>query len=90
MVCNKKSFSFQPKDGEPTIRVFSDTPIEIKDNFFYKPVGRTDLLKAPETFPMAECRYTLKELTVVWHIFGGCDLGPVDSVHGGETVEASR
>lgn len=70
----------QSKDGEPEIRVFIDKTIEIKDNYFSKPIGRTDLLKAPENFPLAESRYTLKELTVVWFIYGGSDLTDVDRV----------
>lgn len=68
------SSTIQPNDGEPAIRVFINTPIEIKDNYYCKPIGRTDLLKAPENFPLAESRYTLKELTLVWYIYGGSDL----------------
>ncbi|XP_045166071.2 autophagy-related protein 2 homolog A-like [Mercenaria mercenaria] len=67
-------------DGEPAIRVLVTAPVEIKDNHFSKPIGRTDLLKAPENFPQAESRYTLKELTLVWYIYGGSDLTEVDRV----------
>ncbi|KAL3873570.1 hypothetical protein ACJMK2_036667 [Sinanodonta woodiana] len=63
-----------PKDGEPSIRVFTQTPIEIKDNYFENPSGRTDLLQSPELFPVAEGRYTLKELNLVWYMYGGKDF----------------
>lgn len=61
-------------DSEPSIRVFLDKPIEIIDDYFSKPIGRADLLKSPDHFPMAESRYTLKELTFVWYMYGGSDF----------------
>ena len=39
------------------------------------PLGRIDLLKSPDHFPHAEYRYTLKDLTVVWYMYGGKDFG---------------
>lgn len=62
------------QDSEPSIRVFLDKPIEIIDDYFSKPIGRADLLKSPDHFPMAESRYTLKELTFVWYMYGGSDF----------------
>lgn len=64
----------QPRDGKPEVKIFTDEPIEIKDNYFSLPHGKTDLLKAPDHFPNAEYRYTLKELTIVWHMYGGSDF----------------
>lgn len=69
-----KLYEFQPKDGEPCVRVFTTDPIEIKDNHFSQPTGKTDLLKAPDHYPTADYRYTLKELTVVWYMYGGRDF----------------
>uniref|UniRef100_K1RSP2 Autophagy-related protein 2 n=1 Tax=Magallana gigas TaxID=29159 RepID=K1RSP2_MAGGI len=63
-----------PRDGKPEVKIFTDEPIEIKDNYFSQPHGKTDLLKAPDHFPNAEYRYTLKELTIVWHMYGGSDF----------------
>lgn len=63
-----------PRDGKPEVKIFTDEPIEIKDNYFSLPHGKTDLLKAPDHFPNAEYRYTLKELTIVWHMYGGSDF----------------
>jgi autophagy-related protein 2 len=65
---------FQPRDGEPCVRVFTTDPIDVKDNYFSQPLGKTDLLKAPDNYPPAEYRYTLKELTVVWYVYGGSDF----------------
>lgn len=44
------------------------------DNHFKRPEGRADQLKAPEHFPMSVNRYTLREMTVVWHMYGGHDF----------------
>lgn len=37
-------------------------------------MGKTDLLKPPKHFPPAVLRYTLCEMTLVWHIYGGYDF----------------
>lgn len=52
----------------------SDDPIRIIDNHFSVPHGKPDLLKAPADFPMAVQRYTLCEMTLVWHMYGGHDF----------------
>lgn len=65
---------FQPRDGEPCVRVFATDAIEIKENYFSQPTGKTDLLKAPDHYPTAESRYTLRELTLVWFMYGGKDF----------------
>lgn len=38
------------------------------------PVGKTDLLKPPKHFPAAVLRYTLCEMTLIWHMYGGYDF----------------
>jgi len=52
----------------------ADDPIRIVDNHFTAPHGKPDLLKAPANFPMAVQRYTLCEMTLVWHMYGGHDF----------------
>lgn len=47
--------------------------IQIVDSHF-NPPGKTDLLQAPENFPMAIMRYTVCEMTVTWQLFGGHDF----------------
>jgi autophagy-related protein 2 len=56
----------------------SDDPIRIVDNHFSAPHGKPDLLKAPSDFPMAVQRYTLCEMTLVWHLYGGRDFDEND------------
>lgn len=52
----------------------SDDPIRIIDNHFSVPYGKPDLLQAPKGFPMAVVRYTLCEMSMVWHLYGGHDF----------------
>ena len=63
----------KPTYGDVPV-VQTEDPIRIIDNHFDAPHGKPDLLKAPADFPMAVHRYTLCEMTLVWHIFGGHDF----------------
>lgn len=63
--------------GEPQVRLLTQDPIIIMDNHFSIPLGKVDQLKAPKHFPSAIMKYTLKELSVVWHIYGGSDFKAV-------------
>lgn len=65
--------NFQSRDGEPTVKVLVPN-ISLLENHFSKPLGRSDQLKAPAHFPDALQMYTVQELTVVWHIYGGNDF----------------
>ncbi|XP_052865344.1 autophagy-related protein 2 homolog A [Anopheles cruzii] len=68
----------RPHAGEDASRnqevPVSDDPIRIVDNHFSVPSGKPDLLKAPDGFPSAVERYTICEMTVTWHIYGGHDF----------------
>jgi len=64
----------QPKDGEPVIRLLTTEPIVVHDNHFRIPIGKTDLLKAPDHFPCPVYRYTLSEMSIVWSMYGGRDF----------------
>ncbi|XP_063800905.1 autophagy-related protein 2 homolog A isoform X1 [Pseudophryne corroboree] len=64
-----------PKDGEPVVRKLVDCPIFVKDGHFSRPLGSTDLLKPPAKFPVPETRIVLREISVVWHLYGGKDFG---------------
>ncbi|XP_059616173.1 autophagy-related protein 2 homolog B-like [Phlebotomus argentipes] len=59
--------------GQNEVAVTED-PIRIVDNHFSVPNRKPDLLQAPHGFPMAVIRYTLCEMSVTWHIFGGSDF----------------
>lgn len=51
----------------------NEDPIRIVDNHFSVPKGK-DILGTPHGFPMAVIRYTLCEMTLTWHIYGGHDF----------------
>lgn len=65
----------QPKDGEPVVTVLSTGPIKVKDSHFSRPRGSSDLLRAPSHFPVPQSRVVLREISVVWHLYGGKDFG---------------
>uniref|UniRef100_A0A3P8V0S0 Autophagy related 2A n=1 Tax=Cynoglossus semilaevis TaxID=244447 RepID=A0A3P8V0S0_CYNSE len=65
----------EPKDGEPVVTVLSQVPIKVKDSHFSRPRGSSDLLRAPSRFPVPQSRVILREISVVWHLYGGKDFG---------------
>nr|QSV39518.1 autophagy associated protein [Locusta migratoria] len=65
---------FLPRNGLPEVRMLIQEPVRVIDNHFSVPLGKTDLLKAPKHFPAAVLRYTLREMSVVWHMYGGQDF----------------
>lgn len=65
----------QPRDGEPVVTVLSQGPIRVKDSHFSRPRGSSDLLRAPSRFPVPQSRVVLREISVVWHLYGGKDFG---------------
>ncbi|XP_027865134.1 autophagy-related protein 2 homolog A [Xiphophorus couchianus] len=64
-----------PRDGEPVVTVLCEGPIKVKDSHFSRPRGSSDLLRAPSGFPVPHTRVVLKEISVVWHLYGGKDFG---------------
>uniref|UniRef100_A0A3B4XZB2 Autophagy related 2A n=1 Tax=Seriola lalandi dorsalis TaxID=1841481 RepID=A0A3B4XZB2_SERLL len=64
-----------PRDGEPVVTVLSQGPIKVKDSHFSRPRGSSDLLRAPSRFPVPQSRVVLREISVVWHLYGGKDFG---------------
>lgn len=73
-----EDFCFVADEERPSygqdLPIASDDPIRIVDNHFSAPHGKPDLLKAPADFPMAVQRYTLCEMSLVWHMYGGHDF----------------
>ena len=63
------------------VRVLSQEPIQVVEDHFTLPLGKTDQLKAPEHFPPAVYRYTLREMSLVWYMYGGQDFGHDTSKH---------
>ncbi|KAK0093179.1 hypothetical protein PV326_014144 [Microctonus aethiopoides] len=70
-----------PRHGIPEIRWLSQEYLRVVDNHFSVPLGKTDLLKAPKHYPPAILRYTLCEMTLIWHMYGGKDFGNSPSVN---------
>ncbi|KAK1904191.1 Autophagy-related protein 2 like A [Dissostichus eleginoides] len=64
-----------PRDGEPVVTVLSEGPIQLKESHFSRPRGSSDLLRAPSRFPVPQSRVVLREISVVWHLYGGKDFG---------------
>ncbi|KAJ7307129.1 hypothetical protein JRQ81_009111 [Phrynocephalus forsythii] len=71
-----------PRDGEPMVTKLLEGPIRIQEGHFARPLGSTDLLKAPLHFPVPESRVMMREISVVWHLYGGRDFGPGRSAAG--------
>ncbi|XP_053331236.1 autophagy-related protein 2 homolog B [Spea bombifrons] len=63
------------KDEEPSVRKLVDDPIVIKENHFSFPKHKMDSSKAPVNFPTPVVRYVVKEISLVWHLYGGRDFG---------------
>ncbi|XP_076234909.1 autophagy-related 2 [Calliopsis andreniformis] len=69
-----------PRHGVPEVRWLCQESLRIIDNHFAVPLGKTDLLKAPRHFPVPILRYTLCEMTLIWHMYGGRDFEASHSV----------
>ncbi|XDC64672.1 hypothetical protein R6Z07M_015854 [Ovis aries] len=65
----------QEKEEEPVVKIMVDDAIVIKENYFSLPVTKTDTSKAPLHFPVPVVRYLVKEVSLVWHLYGGKDFG---------------
>uniref|UniRef100_A0A3B3ZN14 Uncharacterized protein n=1 Tax=Periophthalmus magnuspinnatus TaxID=409849 RepID=A0A3B3ZN14_9GOBI len=82
-----------PRDGEPVVTVLAQGPIRVKESHFSRPRGSSDLLRAPSRFPVPKNRMVLREISVVWHLYGGKDFGKsirVRSVPAGVRGSPSR
>ena len=67
-------YLLQPRGGEPQIRQLTSAPVQVVEGHFSPPIGKTDVLKAPKHFPVPVMRYTLREMTLIWEVFGGHDF----------------
>ncbi|KAG8449121.1 hypothetical protein GDO86_015975 [Hymenochirus boettgeri] len=63
------------KDEEPCVRKLVDDRIFIKENHFSLPLEKMDTSKTPLHFPVPVVRYVVKEVSLVWHLYGGKDFG---------------
>ncbi|KAG5882217.1 hypothetical protein JTB14_024728 [Gonioctena quinquepunctata] len=86
---NEPGLGLFPKNGVPEIKWLSSDPVRVINNHFSIPVGKTDILKPPKSFPNSLTRYTLCDMTVVWHMYGGHDFKLSDSESKKKTVNFS-
>lgn len=68
----------------------TEDPIRIVDNHFSIPIGKQDLLQAPKDFPMAVERYTLCEMSLAWHLYGGNDFPTKEEAKNVKTTSGSK
>lgn len=61
--------------------MLTDTQIHLVNNYFNAPVGKIDMLQAPKDYPIPVVKYTLREMTLIWHIYGGSDFGNKTTKH---------
>uniref|UniRef100_A0A8C5N3S7 Autophagy related 2B n=1 Tax=Leptobrachium leishanense TaxID=445787 RepID=A0A8C5N3S7_9ANUR len=62
------------KDEEPSVRKLVEDMIEIKEDHFSFPTQKADNSKAPVNFPVPVVRYVVKEISLIWHLYGGKDF----------------
>ncbi|CAF3407371.1 unnamed protein product [Rotaria socialis] len=63
-----------PKNGVCEVHVLSDTAVQIHENYFAKPLERNDILNAPAHLPVPTLRFSIRQISIVWHIYGGSDF----------------
>lgn len=74
IIAEEENAFVNPQFASGSIEVSAD-PLMIVDNHFCLPSSSSnDLLRTPSNFPMPEQRYTLCEMTVTWHLYGGHDF----------------
>ncbi|XP_076971909.1 autophagy-related protein 2 homolog A isoform X2 [Tamandua tetradactyla] len=65
-----------PRDGEPVVTQLHPGPIVVQEGHFARPLGSTDLLRPPAHFPVPSTRVVMREVSLVWHLYGGRDFSP--------------
>lgn len=68
-------YVFQDLDQEPVVKLLTSDPVEIKDDYFSQPLDGSDSSRGAMNFPTPEVRYLIKEISVIWHLYGGKDFG---------------
>uniref|UniRef100_A0A3Q1H0K3 Uncharacterized protein n=1 Tax=Anabas testudineus TaxID=64144 RepID=A0A3Q1H0K3_ANATE len=65
----------EDRDQEPVVKQLTSDPVEIKENHFSQPLEGSDSSRGAMNFPVPEVRYLVKEISVIWHLYGGKDFG---------------
>lgn len=61
-------------DQEPIVKQLCPGPVEIKEDHFSQPLEGSGN-RGGLNFPIPEARYLIKEISLVWHLYGGKDFG---------------
>lgn len=64
----------QDLDQEPEVKQLTSDPVEIKADHFSQPSCGSDSSHGAPNLPIPEVRYLIKEISVVWHLYGGKDF----------------
>ncbi|KAM3870794.1 autophagy-related protein 2 homolog B [Diretmus argenteus] len=65
----------EDRDQEPVVKKLTSDLIEIKGNHFSQPLEGSESSRGTMNFPVPEVRYLIREISVVWHLYGGKDFG---------------
>ncbi|XP_025028955.1 autophagy-related protein 2 homolog B isoform X1 [Python bivittatus] len=65
------------KEEEPVVKTMVEDAIIIKENHFSLPMKKADTSKTPLHFPVPLMRYVVKEISLIWHLYGGKDFGNI-------------
>lgn len=65
----------EERDEEPLVKKLTSEPILVKEEHFSAPLEGSNSNRGPLHFPVPEIRYLVKEISVVWHLYGGKDFG---------------
>ncbi|XP_047677677.1 autophagy-related protein 2 homolog B isoform X1 [Tachysurus fulvidraco] len=63
------------RDEEPVVKKLTTEPILVLDNHFNEPLVGSTSSRGPMNFPVPEVRYLVKEISMIWHLYGGKDFG---------------
>ncbi|XP_051502720.1 autophagy-related protein 2 homolog B-like isoform X2 [Myxocyprinus asiaticus] len=63
------------RDEEPMVKKLTSEPVVVKEDHFSVPLQGCSSNRGPLHFPVPEVRYLVKEISVVWHLYGGKDFG---------------
>ncbi|XP_030641970.1 autophagy-related protein 2 homolog B isoform X2 [Chanos chanos] len=62
------------RDEEPVVRKLTSDPVQVKENYFSEPQEGVSSSRGQMHFPVPEVRYLVREISVVWHLYGGKDF----------------
>ncbi|XP_028293299.1 autophagy-related protein 2 homolog B [Gouania willdenowi] len=69
----------EDRNQEPIVKQLSSDTVEILDDHFSKPLEGSPSSRGALNFPIPEVRYLIKEISVIWHLYGGKDFSSAGS-----------